>query len=71
MTFDELQLAFKERYQTGEGNLKAVFAPGRINLIGGDANYETFTMKVSPVGAIAIDGGYGSLPMIEPYKINY
>ena len=36
--------------------------------IGGDASYETYTMKVSPDEGIVIAGGYSSLPMIEPYK---
>ncbi len=36
--------------------------------IGGDASYETYTMKVSPDEGIVIAGGYSSLPMIEPFK---
>jgi hypothetical protein len=36
--------------------------------IGGDANYETYSMKISPDNGIVIAGGYSPLPLIEPGK---
>jgi hypothetical protein len=36
--------------------------------IGGDASYETYSMKVSPDEGIVIAGGYSSLPLIHSNK---